>query len=177
MRDTAKTRVARIERALTTSADEHTATRIVRFARRAQEPLVTAPFHGAEYVRHLLFFADELAGPELREALSMVCNREHVTYEPGKQVAAAVKQVRRLKSDLQLTDSAAKYIPIDTIVFALDSGDFTGGSYVRLEGVEIPVASVDDGDEELVIRRRGHRNQVVPFASLRYVEGPMIRRR
>lgn len=137
---------------------------------------VPAPQHGAEYARAMLYFCESLyTESRVCEALAKAFDREGVIWRPDDQVAAAHKQVGRLRSDVTRHDPNRENIPLKTIVWAVDQDDFTGGTYERHENVEL--VRPDSYKPTLKVLVNGGRPRAVKREQLRYVEGEMIRPR
>lgn len=192
MRDTQAARVQRAQSTLEAMADtiskgkRHITpimAKAVQCAEYAAAP-VHAPAHGAEYARALLYFMEQLATPTpvngdepspFAQRVAEQLDQEGVIWRPADQVKAARKQIGRLRSDIMHDAPHATAVPLTTLVWAKDSGDYVGRSYERLEDVELPIKGTYDNP--LRVRISGRRTILVPVDALRYVEGRMIRTR
>lgn len=137
---------------------------------------VHAPKHGAEFARAMLHFAESLYdNSALAAEIGELFDNEHVIWRPADQLAAAHKQIGRLRSDVQRwSDEDVRTIPIETLVYADNADDFIGRTYVQLDNVEIAVK--DSQSNPLRVKANG-RLRSIPVEALRYVEGRMIRPR
>lgn len=173
MRDAAK---AKVERVIELLGEEYPATKVEKIVRCTEvaSAAVKAPAHGAEYARNLLFFVNELIGRGAAERVAEALDEAQVPWQSIAQMRAAQRQLARLRSDTLSADKNAKVIPLKRVVCALSESDFTGGSYVELVDVELPINK--STGPEIVFKANGRR-YAMPKDALRYVEAPMVRAR
>lgn len=180
MRDTAKARVERahsniqpIGAALKRGRGGaiQTIDQAANFAEVAVAP-VAAPAHGAEFARSMLFFTEQLMGKPRCEEVAAQYDANGVIWRPADQLRAAAKQIGRMRSDA--VKAGVDTIPITTLVYATQEGDFVGTSYVQLHDVKLPLNKSTGPEIKL---RVGRSWLPVRVAQLRYVEAPMIRAR
>lgn len=176
MRDAAKARTQRSTAALhafVKNGQGKHVERIERFAHTATEP-VHSPEHGAEYARSLLYFTQDLLGDKAAEELARSFDSEGVIWRHNDQVHAAQKQIGRLRSDAVRGGHAA--IPLNTLVYATDEGDFIGSSYEVIRDGTIAIKDSSTASPKVRVRV-GRQTVEIDTTALRYVEAPMIRAR